>query len=189
MNKIGNTQPRKRLPEKQFQLLFRLVNSPKKQSNKIFDKQDNCFQVHSYRGLAELSGESKSSIGRLFGALKADNLVKKVIDIMGNEVLMLAPYFSCRGGKFEKLFMHAMFQMGSNDLACEWSKHCRKDYVIYDCNVFNTMELVDFKTGEITYPNMVVMRRLSYFEVKQWNSYRNSYSANDRTKSRVQSAT
>jgi len=184
MINTGEVPEKKHLPKKQHELLFRLVNSPKKQSNKIFDKQDNCFQEHSYRELEELSGESKSSIGRLFKALKDRGLIKCVIDSKGGSVLMLAPYYSCRGGSFEKLFMQAMFALGNHELACEWSNSCRKDYVLYDYNVFSETELVDFTTGEITYPNKVALRKLSHFEVMQWSKYRSSYSSVDRTKHR-----
>lgn len=74
-------------------------------------------------------------------------------------------YFSCRGEKFEKLFMQAMYALGNHDLACEWSESCRKDYVIYDYEWFNNTELVGFTTGEITYPNKIVLRKLSHEEV------------------------
>lgn len=185
MKAKGENQVKKALPERQHQLLFRLVNSKRKQSNKIFDKQDNCFQVSSCRKLAELSGESKSSIHRLFVTLKKEKLVKLVTDNNGVEVLMLAPHFSSRGAYFERLFMRAMFALGSYERASEWSLACRQDYTLYDYSIFDTNELIDFNTGEITYPNMVALRRLNHFEVTQWNSYRSSYSSVDRTKHRA----
>lgn len=184
MKNTGETQVKKLLPLRQHQLLFRLVNSLRKQSCKIFDKQDNCFQVTPYRGLAVLSGESKSSIARLFFTLRNEGLIKVVIDSRGEERQMLSPSFSCRGNKFEILFMQAMYALGSHELACDWSESCRKDHVLYNYETFNNTELVDFTTGEITYPFMVALRSMKDFEVKQWNCYRGSYSSTDRTKHR-----
>lgn len=176
--------PENQLPEKQYALLLRLINSRRKQSNKIFDKKDNCFQIYEYRKIELLTGESKSSIGRLFQLLRSRKLLKTVESNQGTNTLMIAPYFYCNGSWIEKRFMKAMYILGSHKLACEWSKACLQNGVLYSPENFNTFELINMQTGEITRPNMKELKKLSPFEVEQWKQYRASYSKFDRTKPR-----
>ena len=150
----------------------------------LFDKQDNCFQISEYRRLEVLTGERKSSIGRLFQLLRTKNLLKSVVDIQGNNSLMIAPYLYCSGNWIEKRFMMAMFILGTHKSACEWSKACLADSTLYRCENFNTFELIDIKTGEVLRPRMKPIRELSVFEVEQWKCYQSSYSKFDRTKPR-----
>lgn len=171
------------LPPSQYKLLLRLINSRRKQTNKFYDSYDNCFYSFSYRKLAELSGESKSSLNRLFNTLSCKGLAKKVTNNAGDKVYMLNPNFLCCKSKWQKLFMIAMYKLESYDLACLWGEACRWDYQLYDLNTFHGSEIIDFETGEIIQPKAI--RKLSHNEVLAWKAYINSYSSTDRTKQRM----
>jgi len=173
------------IPTKQHELLLRLINSPRKQSNKIFDKKDNCFIPRSFRDLEYVSGESKSSLQRLFTTLRNQDLTREVLNEVNERVRMLNPSFiHVSDSKYDSWFKKAMYHLGSYSLACEWASYCRKDSILYDYNNFSTCEVIDISTGEVTHPNMTKRRNLTTFEVYDWNKYRESYSSVDRTKRR-----
>ncbi|MFN3015559.1 MarR family transcriptional regulator [Vibrio coralliilyticus] len=170
------------LTKPQHSLLLGLVNSRNKQSRKVFDKKDNCFTKKSIREIEEVTPYSKSSIGRLFKALRTRNLIKIVVNNNGDSVLMLSPAFMpLTTIHFEKLFKLAMYELGSFKKACEWSNACRADGVIYDFHTFTKADVIDFETGEVI-PQRVVHRQMDELELLRWERFRQSYSSKDRTK-------
>ncbi|EOB4971922.1 MarR family transcriptional regulator [Vibrio fluvialis] len=172
------------LSKKDYSLLVELISSPLKQSNKIFDKKDNCFTDKTVRELEKLTGHSKSKLSRLFQKLQKLNLTKKVLDSAGNQVVMLSPFFIANTTHgIERNFKFAMFTLGSHDAACHWSNECRKNRVIYDLDTFNDADVIDFDTGEVVSQRQI-RRKLSQHEIYQWDKYRQSYSSVDRTKRR-----
>jgi hypothetical protein len=174
------------LSAQQFGLLKRLVNSKRKQSNKIFDKQDYCFIPRSLRDLERVSGESKSSLQRLFASMESKGLLQKVRNESNLEVWMLNPSFLGRAGStYNEWFMKAMYHLRSYNKACEWSQYCRKHGVLYNYNHFSTTEVIDLSTGEVTFPNNEKLRNLTAYELYLWEQYRESYSSTDRTKKRT----
>ncbi|MCQ1060845.1 MarR family transcriptional regulator [Photobacterium sp. ZSDE20] len=181
------------LPTKQFQLLIRLVNSNRKQSNKFFDKADNSFLTTNLRKLEALSGESKSSLQRLFKSLREKDLLRDgIVNAAGQPISMLNPSFLYRSSGWEKIFAQAMFHLGSHEGAVIWAQKCRTDYRLYDFTVFclkkvNT-EVIDFETGEVIPFEQPYLRVLSERDVMGWNGYTCSYSSTDRTKRRCVAA-
>ena len=166
--------------KKQYSLLIKLINSRNKQSNKIFDKHDYCFQK-SVREIAEITGDSKSTIGRLFTSLKEKGLAKVVLDNANSQRLMLNPSFiNLSRKKHYKWYNSAMYHLGSDERAREYSKQCKLDGVLYDYETFG--EVIDFDTGEVTYGKII--RKLTQYEQKSWFEDKNEYSSTDRTKRR-----
>ncbi|TDF37411.1 MarR family transcriptional regulator [Alteromonadaceae bacterium M269] len=166
--------------KREMKLLLSIVHSRSKQSRKVFDKNDCCFQK-SIRDTAEIVGSSKSTVGRLFKKLKAEGLIRDVIDSSNIERVMLHPDFiELNKSKYEKWFLLAMYYQGSDDKAQKYALQCRADGVLYDYKTYG--EVVHLATGEITYGDEI--RRLSEFEVKSWYKYIESYGASDRTKRR-----
>ena len=164
-----------------YGLLLELVNDTHKQKNKIFDKHDNCFQK-GQRHMALITGKSKSSINRLFVTMKDKDLVRKVIDCDELERDMLNPaYIWCKLDIYNKLFHMAMYHLGSDSRAREWAYQCRNDAVLWDYTCFG--EVVDIRTGEITYGCAV--RKLSAFELYQWEKSRATSTCWDRAKRRA----
>ncbi|WP_102292094.1 MarR family transcriptional regulator [Vibrio cyclitrophicus] len=186
MQKTGEQYP---LTKPEHHLLLGLVACTNKQSRKVFDKNDNCFRKPSIRAIATVTSYSNSSIGRLFKRLSDQGLMKFVTNAQNEEVRMLSPFFMpLTSSNVDKRFKYAMFALGSYAAACEWSKHCRDDGILYDFNTFNTSEVIDFDTGEIvTSMRKDCIRELSILELKQWDKHRQSYSCNDRTKRRTKS--
>lgn len=177
------------LKTREYDLLLSLVSSPRKQSNKIFDKHDNCFTGKSFRELEELTGHSKSKIARLFKKLRDRKLIKEVINVQGNTVTMLSPIFlPLTKNPIDQRFKRAMYSLGSHDAANVWSRICREDYKLYDYNSFVPSDVIDFETGEvITHANKVAIRSLDHNEAIEWRIHRHSYSCIDRTKRRTRS--
>lgn len=170
------------LTKPQHSLLLGLVNSRNKQSRKVFDKKDSCFTKKSIREIEEVTPYSKSSLGRLFKALQTRNLVKSVINQSGDSVLMLSPAFMpLTTIHFEKLFKLAMYEFGSFEKACEWSKACRADSVIYEFHTFTKADVINLETGEVT-PQRLIRRQMDELELLRWERFRRSYSSTDRTK-------
>lgn len=153
------------LSEPQYQLLLSLVDSTRKQGNKIFDKKDNCFQFKTIRELEAISGESKSSLGRLFKALSDNDLTRKVTDVFGTQRIMLSPfYLSCTHNPFELLFKKAMYAQGSHIKALAWGKDCRRDGVLYNWD--NHLKEFDEESGELF--NGDVIRHITPEFTKRW---------------------
>ncbi|MEZ8867877.1 MarR family transcriptional regulator [Vibrio splendidus] len=168
----------------EHRLFSRLVNSNLKGNNKFFDKHDNCFNNLSFREIANLSGESKSSINRLFLKLGQKNLIKKVKkDSSSNTVFMVNPQFWCGRRNWERKFLRAMYQLGCYHTALSWASKCRNDRILYDWNHFSTSEFIDQDTGEIIQYRGI--RTLSVGEVLEWKHSISDYTCNDRTKSRA----
>jgi hypothetical protein len=169
------------LKNKEMRLLLSIVNSRTKQSRKVFDKHDYCFQG-SCRFIADVIGiKSKSTVGRLFQKLKSLDLTRDVIDGSGEQMLMLNPSFIPTNRlKYEKFFLLAMYYQGSDAKAQKYALQCRTDGVLYDYQAFG--EVVCFFTGEITYGD--VIRKLSWSESKSWYQSIESYTSTDRTKHR-----
>ncbi|MGB2740589.1 MAG: hypothetical protein WBC60_08550 [Cognaticolwellia sp.] len=169
------------LPKPLHRLLLALVNDTHKQKNKVFDKHDNCFQK-GQRHMALITGKSKSSINRLFVTMKDKDLVRKVIDCEEVERDMLNPvYIWCKPDKYNRLFHMAMYHLGSDDRARKWARQCKNDAVLWDYTCFG--EVVDIITGEITHGCEV--RKLSTFELYQWEKSRVTSTCWDRTKRRA----
>ena len=170
----------KQLTFKEKGLLLSIVNSTTKQSRKLFDKHDYCFQK-SIRVTSEIIGRGKSTVGRLFQKLKSLDLTRDVIDGSGEQMLMLNPNFIPTNRlKYEKFFLLAMYYQGSDAKAQKYALQCRTDCVLYDYQTFG--EVVCLSTGEITYGK--VMRKLNWFESKSWHESIESYTSTDRTKHR-----
>lgn len=153
------------LSEPQHQLLLSLVDSTKKQGNKIFDKKDNCFQFKNLRELETTSGKSKSALGRLFKTLEDNDLTRTVTDVFGIQRIMLSPfYLSCTHNPFELLFKKAMYAQGSHIKALAWGKDCRRDGVLYNWD--NHLKEFDEDSGELF--NGDVIRRITPEFTKRW---------------------
>lgn len=184
MQDTGEQYP---LTKPEHQLLLSLVNCRNKQSRKVFDKKDNCFTKPSIREIAEFTAQSKSSIGRLLKKLTELELLKFVTNAQGEHVRMLSPFFMPLTSNYiDRKFKYAMFALGSYNAACEWSKHCREDGLLYDFNTFSTSEVIDFDTGEIIKSEQKdVIKKLGILELKRWEKHRQSYSCTDRTKRRA----
>lgn len=169
------------LKPKQFELLMKLVNSRNKQSRKIFDKHDNCFQK-STREIQGITGYSKSSVGRLFRTMRQQDLVRDVVDVFGVERLMLNPaFFYHRKKYFDKWYQLAMYHLGSDAKAKQWSQKCREYGVLFDYQVFG--EVIDLKTGAVSYGRII--RKLTYGECKSWYDEIKTPSCFDRAKRRT----
>ena len=173
------------LKPKQFELLVKLVHSRNKQSRKIFDKHDNCFQK-SIREIEIITKHSKSSVGRLFHIMREKDLVRDVIDISGTKRLMLNPAFRYYRNHqyFGKFYQLAMYHLGGDAKANQWSKKCREHGVLYDYKLFG--EVIDFGTGEVNYGPII--RRLTTGEWKRWDDEIRKHSCFDRVKKRAKSA-
>lgn len=153
------------LSDPQYRLLIALVDSTSKCSNKIFDKKDNCFQTSNLREIESITGESKSSLGRLFKALSDNDLTRKVIDVFGAERIMLSPfYLPCTRNPFILLFKKAMYSQGSHNKAIIWAKDSRRDGVLYNWD--NHLAEFDEDTGELF--NGDVMKRITPEFTKRW---------------------
>jgi hypothetical protein len=171
----------KGLPRSMHKLLLALVNDKHKQKNKIFDKHDNCFQK-GQRHTGLITGESSSSINRLFLTMRAQDLMRKVYDCYGVERDMLNPAFIwCKRDKYSKWFHLALYHQGNYDKAKEWAAQCKNDAVLWCYKVFG--EVVDFNTGEITYGKKV--RKLSVSELYQWEKSKFAVTCWDRAKRRA----
>ncbi|QLE83927.1 hypothetical protein FLM48_01775 [Shewanella sp. Scap07] len=168
------------LTDRERKLLYLIVHSRTKQSRKVFDKRDYCFQK-SIRCTAKIIGKSKSAVDRLFQKLKSLDLVRKVIDSSGQQMLMLKPNFiRTNRSKYEEWYLLAMYYQGSDEKAQNYALQCRTDGVLYDCKVFG--EVVCLLTGEITYGE--VIRQLTWHEGKSWYQSTESYTSTDRAKRR-----
>jgi len=168
------------LTVREMRLLLAIVHSKTKQSRKVFDKQDNCFQK-SARATAMIIESTKSTVDRLWQKLKSLDLARQVVDNLGEPMLMLQPDFiDTNRSKYEKWFLLAMFYQGSDAKAQEYASQCRTDGVLYDNRAFG--EVVCFATGDITYGN--VIRELTWPESKSWYQSIESYTSTDRTKRR-----
>lgn len=168
------------LTRKEMTLLLSIVHSKTKQSRKLFDKHDYCFQK-SIRVTSEIIGRSKSTVDRLIQKLKSQDLVREVIDSSGEQRPMLKPSFiRTNRSQYEEWFLLAMFYQGSYLKALEYALQCRTDSVLYDYHVFG--EVVCLTTGEITHGK--VIRPLTSLESKSWYQSVESYTSTDRTKRR-----
>lgn len=168
------------LTKREMSLLLSIVHSKTKQSRKVFDKHDYCFQK-STRYTARIIGRSKSAIDRLFQKLKSLDLARKVIDNSGQQMLMLKPNFiRTNRVKYEEWYLLAMYYQGSDANAGRYSAQCKADAVLYNYKTFG--EVVCLLTGEITYGE--VIRELSWTESKSWRQSIESYSSTDRAKRR-----
>lgn len=168
------------LTKKEMGLLLSIVHSKSKQSRKVFDKRDYCFQK-STRCTAGIIDKSKSAVDRLFQKLKSLDLARQVIDNSGQQMLMLRPNFvRTNRSKYEEWYLLALYYQGSDAKAGLYSAQCRADALLYNYKTFG--EVVCLLTGEVDYGE--VIRELAWFECKSWSQSIESYSSTDRAKRR-----
>jgi hypothetical protein len=107
------------LPQKQFDLLMRLMNN-----RKVFDTHDNCVQ-DSVRGVSGVLRASYSQVQRLFRDMRIEGLMTPVLDIYGTERLMVNPAFLYFHTFHDKRFHRAMYVLGGHEEAVVWLRVCR----------------------------------------------------------------
>lgn len=174
------------LTRSEHRLFSRLVNSKRKGNNKFFDKKDNCFANLSFRELAALSGESKSSLNRLFLKLSQKNLIKKIKpNSSPNTVFMINPKFWCARTGWERKFLRAMYQLACYQTALNWASKCRNNHILYDWDSYIEQDFIDKDTGEVL--QSIIIRKLHVQEVVEWKDSTSNYTSTDRTKSRAKS--
>lgn len=147
------------LNKRQFTILTSIINTPS-----LFDTHDNCFQASQREIAKELGLKSATTIDRLMAKLKADGLTNKVIDISGVERVMINPRFLWSHTKAEYFYADAMFVLGSDKAAYEWTLTCR-----------NCGEFTDASTGEVMGP----------YDYTFFSGMRLGYTSFDRTKTRA----
>lgn len=155
----------KSLNKIEHELLLRLIGFKGRQSNKVFDKQDCCFQAGMRKAAKLLGGEvTEHQVRKLFDTLTDKGLLKYVLDINGGERRMLNPDFmSFKRSKWETWFNRAVFALSSHSSASGWSENCV------------SMRLnVDPATGEV----------LGDLDVASLQKYRSGYTSTDRSKRR-----
>jgi len=129
----------------------------------LFDKRDNCFQ-DSINQMAIKTNNHKTTIKRLFVALRERDLIVDVVDISGKQRVMLKPSFIAPREHNNYYYMLAQYYLGSAKQA--W---------VYVSTCITLGLLIHPHTGEI----------LGRYENKIMHLWRNSYESSDRSKRRT----
>lgn len=143
------------LSRSEYSALMRIMNN-----DNCFDRHDNCVQT-SVREIERWTRIPKSTVNRLFKAMKILDLANNTIDIAGVQRVMVNPAFLYFHTFHDKRFHRAMYVLGSHEKAVEWLEVCRAHNRLYDP-----------KTGE----------DIGFFDTEDDLRYANSYSRNDRDK-------
>jgi hypothetical protein len=91
--------------------------------NCLFDKRDNCFQA-SINQIAIKTDNHKTTIKRLFVALRERHLVADVVDISGKQRVMINPLFMLPKDVNNYYYMKAQYNLGSAQLAWAYINVC-----------------------------------------------------------------
>ncbi|ENM2832903.1 replication/maintenance protein RepL [Vibrio cholerae] len=94
--------------ETQLNLNNLMFNNPK-----IFNKDDNTFLVTSRDIAKELGLSSHTTVVRQQKRLKELELAKPIKCFNGQEVLMISPWFYCKAQPQDRLFIEAIYTLGS----------------------------------------------------------------------------
>lgn len=112
------------------------------------DIKDNCVQV-KWTEILDQTGVDKGNASRALSRLKEDGLVKYVLDIRGDERIMINPQHVWSTSRDELRFAVLMFDYGSHQLAVE---HRRVEREL--------SATIDHKTGLMASDYQVGLQRL-----------------------------
>lgn len=110
----------------------------------LFDKRDNCFQA-SINQIAIKTNNHKTTIKRLFVALRERDLINDVTDITSKQRIMLNPMFMLPKDVNNYYYMKAQYYLGSAEAAWQYINVCIVSGWLCDCLTGEVIKRYDNK--------------------------------------------